>query len=699
METVMTPGDPVWGKAGLIDRCAGGTYSARPAQIGMADLVGRLLERTHAPDSPPVIAMAEAETGTGKTLAYMVPLCLDLARNGGRALIGTSTLALMRQIADPHGDGGLALRAANEETGVSLRVGQMRGRRNFISASRCRDIGEERVELGDPLGLRLIALADEVEADNATAACLIGTGASDREVMDCVNAGLIDMREEALGLALPAEDICLTATCPEPEQAIWKLCREHAGSCDILLTTHATIAIHLMRRKLPGAAGAEDETFRLLVIDEADLWPLAAASATGTEMSLGSLSMMLRGALESLRDAPASVRGLSADAAETMILVDEIARHAPAERGKTAPLSPSFPSGLLADVGNSVRRIADALKNRQLAASLRGHLGTMLWSIERLQSVIVGDGSDFWKACWQTSPGRGLPSLVLRASSPGRMLKSVWTSDKTPLARAILLTSATLTVPGFRDEKGWLNAGFASGIDMGDDDLAPAELRGRFAPDDFGQLIYRPAWPGWPVPSPGKAQRLGQDALDNIVSVIEAARTEGGRILVPVPSYRDVEQIGPLIEGAILHIQGTSIRSHLADYIARPDAILISPAVWVGVDLPGFVDHLVIPRLPFPPPAENHDAIEVSDIAATLMKLTQGIGRAIRHADWKASFWCADPRMPPPPALLERDMLAPGKPAKPLYLAAIPRRFRDLYEMQDGFCEWAVKSSKAKECA
>jgi ATP-dependent DNA helicase DinG len=382
-----------------------------------------------------------------------------------------------------------------------------------------------------------------------------------------------------------------------------------------------------------------------------------------------------------------------------MILVDEIARHAPAERGKTAPLSPSFPSGLLANVGNSVRRIADALKNRQLAASLRGHLGNMLWSIERLQSVIVGDGSGFWKACWQTSPVRGLPSLVLRANNPGRMLKLVWTIEGAPLARAVLWTSATLTVPGFRDEKGWLNAGFASGIDMADDDLAPVNLRGRFAPDNFGLLTYRPAWPAAPVPSPGKHQQLGREALGYIASVIETARAEGGRVLVPVPSYRDVEQIGPLIEGAILHCQGTNIRTHLAEYISGPKAVLISPAVWVGVDLPGLVDHVVIPRLPFPPPAEDAEAIDAPAIAAMLMKLTQGIGRAIRRADWKASFWCADPRMPPPSALIERDMIAPGKVANSLYLAAIPKRFRDLYEMRDGFCEWAVKPSKAKECA
>jgi Rad3-related DNA helicase len=59
-----------------------------------------------------------------------------------------------------------------------------------------------------------------------------------------------------------------------------------------------------------------------------------------------------------------------------------------------------------------------------------------------------------------------------------------------------------------------------------------------------------------------------------------------------------------------------------------------------------------------------------------LNKLAQGIGRAIRRPEDKAVLWFADPRMPPPTALVARTLMPPHPAANPMFLSAIPERFR-----------------------
>ncbi len=157
---------------------------------------------------------------------------------------------------------------------------------------------------------------------------------------------------------------------------------------------------------------------------------------------------------------------------------------------------------------------------------------------------------------------------------------------------------------------------------------------------------------------------------------MEDSRSRKGRTLVLVPSYADVERLQPMVPGARFHRPDESVQRVLDEYQATKGCCLITPGAWVGADLPGMVQNLVIPRIPFPPRDDgNGHMVEILSMA--LVKLAQGIGRAIRKNDDDAILWFADPRMPIPDSITEETGLLPSPSGNPTLLGAIPKRFRD----------------------
>src|SRR5690349_8071344 len=100
--------DALWGPAGVLAAAAaaaGIAYAPRPDQRRFGALIARALERDRM--EPGGIVLLEGGTGIGKTLGYLLPGCLEIACSGGRMLVSTHTLALMRQVAET--DGPLAV--------------------------------------------------------------------------------------------------------------------------------------------------------------------------------------------------------------------------------------------------------------------------------------------------------------------------------------------------------------------------------------------------------------------------------------------------------------------------------------------------------------------------------------------------------------------------------------------------------------
>jgi ATP-dependent DNA helicase DinG len=231
----------------------------------------------------------------------------------------------------------------------------------------------------------------------------------------------------------------------------------------------------------------------------------------------------------------------------------------------------------------------------------------------------------------------------------------------------------------------------------------------RFEPTEFGKLGF--VVPGPECPAPVEAAQEEEEApnispewYQYAAAMIEEAHGRGGRALVLTPSYRDVNELTTRLSGcdneAILgHFRGLQLKSLIPAFRSLENAILITPAGWEGLDLPGLIDHLIIARIPFAPPdrvvqrvmynryvqqrnmrhGEAQKVIYGNDLMNTVNRVRQGIGRAIRKNDDAATVWIADPRFPWPSKLAKDVSLsAPrvGHKRKAL-LQSIPSRFRE----------------------
>ena len=138
--TLNLTGAGLWASGGPVAaacKAAKLRYEPRVEQQTMAGLIEEALSRQQSQRVG--ILPIEAATGTGKTLAYLVPGALHAARSGLRLLVSTHTISLGAQIL--HKDGPIAQNVVEAATGKRPRIAHMRGRRHFISPSRARAVG------------------------------------------------------------------------------------------------------------------------------------------------------------------------------------------------------------------------------------------------------------------------------------------------------------------------------------------------------------------------------------------------------------------------------------------------------------------------------------------------------------------------------------------------------------------------------
>jgi ATP-dependent DNA helicase DinG len=172
-----------------------------------------------------------------------------------------------------------------------------------------------------------------------------------------------------------------------------------------------------------------------------------------------------------------------------------------------------------------------------------------------------------------------------------------------------------------------------------------------------------------------------------------------GRALVLCASYGDVEALAARVPaGSIIQKRGQPLAPLVDQFRSTPNAVLVTPAGWVGLDLPHLVDNVVIVRLPVGRPDPLREAVLIealrrrgrSDVDASavlasqargdaMRRIAQGIGRGIRAADDRCTVWIADPRFPLPVHFVQdfRRRLTQGLAQGWQDMAlAIPVRFR-----------------------
>lgn len=596
----------------------GGT--TRPGQLRMAQAVDRALNmKRHL--------AVQAGTGTGKSLAYLVPAIRHAQATNSTVIISTATLALQRQLVErdlPRLADALEPLMERRPTFAILK-----GRNNYACLHKLslpEDTPEALIE-EDNLGWigREVKRVSDWAQDSET---------GDR---DELTPGVADIVWRQVSVT-SAE--CLgAARCPHGQDCFAQLAREEAATADIVVTNHALLAIDALSdlQILPEhSAVVIDEAHeldgRITAVATNVLSERALTLAARRAGKLGADKQVLEDVIDDFNLA------LATEEAGRWERISEPARAAFAALSQalntTHTAIGSSPPG---ESENDPERFAER-------ANLRNHLSELTSAVDRILGVF--DEPDVTKhkdVVWLTRSERGDDSVSVAPLSVAALLATRLFADTT-----VVLTSATLTLGGN------FEAMAASwGLARGSWDQLDAGTP--FTPSKSG-ILYTAAH----LPAPGR-DGLAPQVLDEIAELITAA---GGRTLGLFSSRRAAEQAASAMRERLpfdIYLQGDDSTGALVESFAAAEnsCLFGTLGLWQGVDVPGSsLSLVIIDRIPFPRPddpllqarsraadaAGRSGFMEVSATHAALL-LAQGTGRLLRATSDRGVIAVLDSRL------------------------------------------------------
>nr|WP_239162036.1 ATP-dependent DNA helicase [Acrocarpospora phusangensis] len=599
----------------------------RPGQVRMARAVQDALEKEEH-------LAVQAGTGTGKSLAYLVPAIRHAAASQHAVVVSTATIALQRQLVDR--DLPRLAEALASELPKRPEFAILKGRRNYLCRYKA-TVGmpdDEGDQLFDPREVsatgrmvqRIQEWADETE-----------TGDRD-ELVPGVN-------EQAWRQFSVTARECLGAQrCPSGSECFAELARERAGLVDVVVTNHALLAIDAME---DFAVLPEHD---VVVVDEAHELVDRVTSVVTGELSDAGVSIAARragrlieqGVADRLQAAGEDLQALLAAAPAGR--VDEL----PQSLGMSLALVRDSAFGCLTALGpRGGDRSGD--KDNPENVSLRKAAFTMLDEVhdtaQRMLDAFGGDSEvDRAEVVWlEAGHGRVPPTLRVAPLSVGGMLRDKLFGDRT-----VILTSATLALGGTFD-------GMAAQWGLGKDGWTGLDVGSPFDHPRSGILYVAKH-----LPQPGR-DGLPEAYVDEIAELIEAA---GGRTLGLFSSTRAAKAATEALRDRLevpLLCQGDDSTSQLVKKFAEDPATCLfgTLSLWQGVDVPGpSLTLVIIDRIPFPRPddplsssRQRHIAAKGGNgfmaVAAThaALLLAQGAGRLLRSTTDRGVIAVLDPRL------------------------------------------------------
>ncbi|MGF1429455.1 ATP-dependent DNA helicase [Kitasatospora sp. LaBMicrA B282] len=612
----------------------------RPGQIQMAEAVAAAVDSAEH-------LLVQAGTGTGKSLAYLVPALA----HGDRVVVATATLALQRQLVER--DLPRTVEALHPILRRRPLFAMLKGRSNYLCLHRANegtpsDEGEGLFDPAEVLGgassklgqdvLRLRDWADETE-----------TG--DR---DDLTPGVSDKAWAQLSVSSRE---CLGASrCAYGQECFAEKARERAKLADVVVTNHALLAIDAIE----GAPVLPEH--ELLIIDEAHELVNRVTGAATAELTVGAVNRAVKRAaklanekaVDALQAAAESYHGLMETAQPGK--VDELPEYlgyaVAAIRDASRLVITSL--GETRDKGLSDE---DAVRKQAMAAAETLHDTTERLLSESPYDVVWIERNDRY----------GLVPASLRVAP---MTVSGLLREKLYQERSVVLTSATLKLGGDF-------TGVAGSVGLPAEGRLPDQRTGG-EPERAGGEDAPPYWRGLDVGSPFSYPKQGilyvakhlpppgreperPQMLDELAELIEAA---GGRTLGLFSSMRAAqtaaEQLRERLELPIL-LQGEDTLGELIRAFASdaPTCLFGTLSLWQGVDVPGSACQLVVmDRIPFPRPDDplmsaRQKAVEEAGgngfmaVAAThaALLMAQGAGRLVRAADDRGVVAVLDPRL------------------------------------------------------
>lgn len=620
----------IFGPDGLIAK-AHPEYEHRPGQIDMAEAVLRAFEQKRH-------LIVEAGTGTGKTLAYLVPAIAAACGSGARVVISTGTKNLQEQLMDKD------IPFLQEVLPAKFRAALMKGRNNYACLHRIK-----RVETSPILeGLEQIDQFDEVFRWVAR------TETGDRAELSNLPENLpfwrhIDARS----------DTCLGQKCPDYDPCFITRMRQRAIDADVIVVNHHLFFADLALRN--GAYGAVLPDYAAVILDEAHQIEDVASEYFGAQTSNYQIDDLLRDVSYLKIEDLEAAKELSRVSARISRFADLFwvsfhegrgldGRFALAKRGSTPTVRESVdfegdyeeqagrPAYLALDnVLHRLETTLDILKDAPAdAESLLRRTRQMRFD---LNFIIRADDKQF--VYWLERRGRG---VFLRASPidvSGLLQDKLF--EKVP---TVVLTSATLSSAGnFRFIRERL------GLDEGEEMIAESIF-------DFEHqaVLYLP--PQMPDP---RSPQWGAAAAAEVRKIVNATE---GRAFVLSTSFAGMNELFERVASQIDYpcfLQGSASKSALLNkFRSTPNAVLFATSsFWQGVDVRGEqLSCVIIDKLPFAVPSDpiiaaRQRSIEDQggssfyeySVPQAVISLKQGLGRLIRSTTDRGVLAVLDPRL------------------------------------------------------
>jgi len=574
----------------VVDMLAGG--EPRPGQVEMAVAVAEACASGAS-------AIVQAGTGTGKSLAYLVPTVVL----GKKVLVATATKALQDQ---------LATKDAPQVAAVlgDFDVAVLKGRSNYVCHQKLEEMANDVGLFGDDRILRIVAeWADESPTGEIA------------ELEDRFDPSI-------LARYVTASDECNGPRCPRKEECRANQARDRADAAQVVIVNQ-----HLLGADV-GADGAVLPDWDVLVVDEAHELEDVMAHALGDDVGPGRIRRVLGavvGLLADNDDLKREVHDLSDRFAAALDALDlgarDQARRFPAGLGVDERLNLLLTSlverlnatrGSLAKAAGSPETTARVERATKASSRLTAVL-------TRLLDPEPGD------VIWVEGPV-GKRRVKIASLAVAARLGAYWRQ------RPVVLTSATIP-PGLGPKVAV--------------DAAPRVVASPF--DYRTQALFyvarhlpEPSKPGWRAGAAAETRRL-----------VDAA---GGRALLLFTSWKGLDETLALafaddLPYRLLRQGEMGKRALIEAFHADETSVLAATrGFWAGIDVPGDPLRLVvIDRIPFPVPSEPlHEArceaagpaaFSRIDVPLAATHLAQGSGRLIRTRADRGVIALMDPRL------------------------------------------------------
>jgi ATP-dependent DNA helicase DinG len=609
--------------------------SERSGQLEMAAAVARAFETGEH-------LAVQAGTGTGKSLAYLIPAILRAITDETPVVVSTATIALQRQLVDrdlPRLADSLADALPHRPQFALLK-----GRRNYLCLNKIHngssdepdaDGEQPQEELFNPMAAS--ALGRDVQRLTAWAST---TDSGDR---DDLKPGVPERSWSQVSVS--ARECLGVARCPFGSECFSERARGRAGVADVVVTNHALLAIDAVSEStvLPEHS--------LLIVDEAHELVDRVTSVATAELTSATLGVAARRITRLVN--PELIQRLEATTATFAAAIHD------ATPGRIDHLDDEMATYLTAlrDVASAARSGIDSTSDAK-AAAVRAEAVAALSEITDTASRILTSFApaipDRTEVVWlDHEDNRGAPRPVLRVAplTVAALLRNRVFSRSTTV-----LTSATLTVGGSFDAMA-----AAWGLAGPDESTDYPPWRGLDVGSPFQHAKAGILYVAAHLPPPGRDGTGSAEQLTEIAELITAA---GGRTLGLFSSMRAARAAAEAMRERLstpVLCQGDDSTSALVEqFSADAETSLFGTlSLWQGVDVPGpSLSLVLIDRIPFPRPDDPLLGARQRAVAArggngfmavaashAALLLAQGSGRLLRRVTDRGVVAVLDSRM------------------------------------------------------